>query len=266
MTATSSALARELVARLAVAGADPVPAKVLREELWPDELEPEVNKGQPLYQLVSRARSWLLGGSGTKEEKEGIIEYLKPRTQHEGGSYRLRGVWVDLVAFRQAAGQGSRESLEEALRLYDGGLLAGQESERHFRWVSTGDFRDAERFRFYAAAANLAEGLLADGDPDLALTVLDRALSAREGAAIEELARLAMRCEAAKGSADGIRRRYGRLCAALERDEASGETAQLCQELLASLDGPAARPRPPTVRKGVPGLHVVAGRSASVAD
>jgi nucleoid-associated protein YgaU len=260
MTATSSALARELVARLAVAGS--VPAKVLRKDLWPDDLEPEVNKNQPLFQLISRARAWLRGG-GIKEE---VIEFIKARTESEGGSYSLRGVWVDLVAFRQAIGMGSREGLEEAVRLYTGELLAGQESDRHFRWVLTGDFRDDERFRFFRAAADLARMLL-DDDPDQALDVLDRALSEEGATAVEELACLAMRCEAAKGNVDGIRRRYGRLCAALERDEASGETAQLYRELLAGLDRPPApRPRPPSVRQGGPDLRVVAGRSASAVD
>jgi hypothetical protein len=92
------------------------------------------------------------------------------------------------------------------------------------------------------------------------LVVLDRALETRDGTSVEDLAAVAMRCEAARGSADGVRRRYGRLCAALEAEEASAQTAELCKSLLESLET-APFPRPPASPKA--GLHLV-GRQGRV--
>jgi DNA-binding SARP family transcriptional activator len=250
MAATTSARARELPARLAVAGG-PVPMTELLEDLWPDDLDAQVTKVQPLFQLVTRARGWLRGEA--KADLLPVIEHI-PGSTRAGGAYRLNGVWVDVAAFRAAAARGTREGFEEAFELYGGELLAGQESETHYRWVKAGGYRDTERFRLYAVVAHLAGALLDDGDPERALAVLDRALETRDGLAIEDLAALAMRCEAAKGNADGVRRRYGRLCAALEQDAASAQTAELCRSLLESLD--RVRPAGPMPRG--PGLSVVA--------
>jgi hypothetical protein len=251
MSGTTSALARELAARLAVAYPAPVPARELRADLWPDDLDPEVNKVQPLYQLVSRARVWL--GWGDKDNP--IIEHLPGRTRQEGGSYRLREAWVDLLAFRKAAAGETPEALQEALELYSGDLLAGQESDSHFRWAVADGYRDEERFRFFGVVARLAEFLLGQGDPDRALSVLDRAFATRDGTAVEELGCLAMRCEAARGSADGVRRRYSRLCAALEQDEASAKTVELLKQLLVSLELRVPRSRTPAGART--GLRVV---------
>jgi DNA-binding SARP family transcriptional activator/LysM repeat protein len=255
LSATSSASARELVARLAVAHPDRVSGKVLREDLWPDDLDPQNDREQALFQTVSRARRWLLGTSA----KGGEVIQLLP-----GGWYALRGVWVDVAAFRAKAGQGSRAALQEALDLYRGPLLAGQETDTHYRWVTTGDFRDQERFRSYRVLAGLAEAALSDGDAEGALAVLEAALADRDGAAIEGLACLAMRAEAARGSADGVRRRYGRLVRALEVEEASGATVELYRGLLASLEQDRSRRRRPAPIP--PALHVVSPSTPSVSS
>jgi LysM repeat protein/DNA-binding SARP family transcriptional activator len=258
MATTDSALARELSARLAVAGTS-VPMRELLEDLYPDDLDAQVTKVQPFFQSVTRARRWLLGAS-KGEASTTIIENQPGRTRAEGASYCLRGVWVDVAAFRAAAGRGTRQGLEEACKLYAGELLAGQESETHYRWVKAGGYRDAERFRFYGVVVRLAQDLLAEGDPDRALEILDRALETRDGTSVEDLAAMAMRCEAARGNADGVRRRYARLCSALEADEASAPTAELCRSLLESLE---TAPPPRSPRSPQTGLHLV-GREGQV--
>jgi hypothetical protein len=160
MGATSSARARELSARLAVADA-PVPMGELLEDLWPDDIDARVTKVQPLFQLVTRARGWLLGNA--KDDSSSIIEH-QPGSTRAQGSYRLQGVWVDVAVFRAAAGRETRQGLEEALKLYGSDLLSGHESEVHYRWVKAGGYRDTERFRFYAVVAP-RRGPLGGGRP-----------------------------------------------------------------------------------------------------
>jgi DNA-binding SARP family transcriptional activator/LysM repeat protein len=261
-----SAQARELVAYLAVAG-DWVSANELREILWADDLDPTLRRN-PLYQQVSKARAWLLGNI----KDASIIEHRDGKNGNPG-SYRLLA-WVDVVAFRALAARGTPDALEEAAGLYRGELLAGQDSDDHYQWVRRDGQREAERDRYHAVVARLAESLMKDGKPAKALSVLEPALGTRDGAATEGLARIAMRCEAALANGDGVRRRYGRLTAALEQEKASAETSDLLEGLLASLERspqpptpprPSGRRRPSEAPADVPSLRVVNDSEMSAA-
>jgi hypothetical protein len=88
-----------------------------------------------------------------------------------------------------------------------------------------------ERSRYLGAAGRLAEALLDSDDASKALSVLEPALLG-EGAAWEPLVRIAVRCEAALGNPEGIRRRVGALEDAIGEDRVSGETRDLAQSLL----------------------------------
>jgi DNA-binding SARP family transcriptional activator len=233
LTDTTSAQARELVAFLAVAG--PTSAVRLREILWPEEHDAGDVRRQSLHPLVSKARAWI----GTSDAEDPVV--------HENGIYRLGSqVWVDVAAFRSAAASGDPASLEEALGLY-GELLDGQDSGRRFGWVKAEGYRDAERCRYLGAVGRLAEALLDSGDARKALSVLEPALLG-EGAAWEPLVRIAVRCEAALGNPEGIRRRVGALEDAIGEDKVSAETRDLARSLLTPRRRPAPEP---------PGLRVV---------
>jgi DNA-binding SARP family transcriptional activator/LysM repeat protein len=212
--------ARELVARLAVSGA-PMEAGDLRELLWPDEVDARTSdrRRRSLNSVISRARSWL-GGP----------EHL-PRTGDD--SYRLADVWVDVQAFRGAVTRGD---FAEAVALYAGDLLPGLTWE----WVDRA--RDAERSRYFGAAAGLARQRLDAGDPHGVIAALEPALEG-EGGAVEALVQLAMRAESAAGNPDGVRRRLRQLTAALRQDP-SAETMGLAAELIASHSA-SPRQRPP---------------------
>lgn len=260
-----SAKARELVAYLAAAG-DWVSTKKLREILWPDDLDPGSRIDQ-LHQQASKARAWLLG-----KDKDPIIESRSAKNGNPG-AYRLLA-WVDVVAFRALVAQATPGALEEAARLYRGELLKGQDSEDHYRWVRVDGLRESEQDRYFAAAATLAESLLEKSEPVKALSVLEPALGTLRGAATEALARIAMRCEAAQANSDGVRRRYGRLTAALEQDHASAQTRNLLESLLASLEHSphlpspnrsGARRRPSELTGEVPSLHVVSDSEMAAA-
>jgi hypothetical protein len=233
LTDTTSAQARELVAFLAVAG--PTSAVRLREILWPEEHDAGDVRRQSLHPLVSKARAWI----GTPDAEDPVV--------HEDGIYRLGSqVWVDVAAFRSAVASGDPASLQEAIGLY-GELLDGQDSGRRFGWVKAEGYRDAERSRYLGAAGRLAEALLDSGDAGKALSVLEPGLLG-EGAAWEPLVRIAVRCEAALGNPEGIRRRVGALEDAIGEDKVSAETRDLARSLLA----PRRRPAPEQ-----PGLRVV---------
>jgi DNA-binding SARP family transcriptional activator/LysM repeat protein len=230
---TTSAQARELVAFLAVAGA--TSAVRLREILWPEEHDAGDVRRQSLHPLVSKARAWI----GTPDAEDPVV--------HENGIYRLGSqVWVDVAAFRSAVASGDLASLQEAIALY-GELLDGQDSGRRFGWVKAEGYRDAERSRYLGAAGRLAEALLDSGDPGKALSVLEPALLG-EGAAWEPLVRIAVRCEAALGNPEGIRRRVAALEDAIGEDKVSPETRDLARSLLTPRRRPAA---------DQPGLRVV---------
>jgi DNA-binding SARP family transcriptional activator len=227
LTDTTSAQARELVAFLAVAG--PTSAVRLREILWPGEHDAGDVRRQSLHPLVSKARAWI----GTPSAEDPVV--------HENGIYRLGSqVWVDVAAFRSAVASGDPASLQEAIGLY-GELLDGQDSGRRFGWVKAEGYRDAERSRYLGAAGRLAEALLDSGDAGKALSFLEPALLG-EGAAWEPLVRMAVRCEAALGNPEGIRRRVGALEDAIGEDKVSAETWDLARSLLA----PRRRPPPST--------------------
>lgn len=241
LTDTTSAQARELVAFLAVAG--PTSAVRLREILWPEEHDAGDVRRQSLHPLVSKARAWI----GTADAEDPVV--------HENGIYRLGSqVWVDVAAFRSAVASGDPASLQEAIALY-GDLLDGQDSGRRFGWVKAEGYRDAERSRYLGAAGRFAESLLDSGDAGKALSVLEPPLLG-EGAAWEPLVRIAVRCEAALGNPEGIRRRVGALEDAIGEDKVSAETRDLARSLLA----PRRRPAPEQ-----PGLRVVANDQASAA-
>jgi hypothetical protein len=229
------------VAFLAVAG--PTSAVRLREILWPEEHDAGDVRRQSLYPLVSKARAWV----GTPDAEDPVV--------HGDGVYRLGSqVWVDVAAFRSAAASGDPASLEEAIALY-GELLDGQDSGRRFGWVKAEGYRDAERSRYLGAAGRLAEALLDSGDAGRALSFLEPALLG-EGAAWEPLVRMAVRCEAALGNPEGIRRRVGALEDAIGEDKVSAETRDLARSLLA----PRRRPAPEQ-----PGLRVVPDDQMSAA-
>jgi hypothetical protein len=238
LTDTTSAQARELVAFLAVAG--PTSAVRLREILWPEEHDAGDVRRQSLHSLVSKARAWI----GTPDAEDPVV--------HEDGIYRLGSqVWVDVAAFRSAVASGDPASLQEAVGLY-GELLDGQDSGRRFGWVKAEGYRDAERSRYLGAAGRLAETL---GDAGKALSVLEPALLG-EGAAWEPLVRIAVRCEAALGNPEGIRRRVGALEDAIGEDKVSAETRELARSLLAPRRRPAPDPS---------GLRVVPNDQVSAA-
>lgn len=239
LTATTSAQARELVAFLAVAG--PTSAVRLREILWPEEHDAGDVRRQSLHPLVSKARAWI----GTAGAEDPVV--------HEDGIYRLGSqVWVDVAAFRSAVASGDLASLQVAIGMY-GELLDGQDSGRRFGWVKAEGYRDAERSRYLGAAGRLAEALLDSGHAGKALSVLEPALVG-EGAAWEPLVRIAVRCEAALGNPEGIRRRVGALEDAIGEDKVSAETRDLARCLLA----PRRRPAPEQ-----PGLRVVPDERAA---
>ena len=157
----TSAIARTLLAALAVAGPPGVSVGTLRERIWGargDDLSESA-----VGVAVHRLRRWLRDSVGDAV----TVAYVRDR-------YVLQGAGTDAAAFRtlvkRAAGAEPPErarTLEQALALWRGRALEDVPAEA----VDPGTVAQLERERI-TAATDHARAALASGDPERALPVL----------------------------------------------------------------------------------------------
>jgi DNA-binding SARP family transcriptional activator len=221
--------ARELLAFLLAHGGAPVLRETVAEALWP-----EGDLDQVSHQLSNAAyylRRTL--ASAAAEVDNRVLVTANQRYHLRSGLFRVDVDAFDAHVARAEKLQGYEALVEyeRALAIYAGDFM-GDEA---FEWAEV--YRRDYQKRFVTAAHRAARLAFDSRDPKLALRFYD-AILARDPID-EEAARGIMRCHAALGDTNAVRRTYKALTAALRREleddgaEPLPETTKLLEDLAA---------------------------------
>lgn len=221
---------RELLALLVARGGAPTSRQEAADALWPD-LPWDASVKHMMSNAATALRATLRTAAGRRDMQPVLLS---------GGRYVLQQGLVrsDLDAFdtalRRAASLPDEEALphyERALRLYDGDFLEAEP----FSWLEHYHAEYRRRFLEGARRAGAIAGSL--GEMDRAQACFRAAIE--QEPADEEAARGLMRCLAAAGDRNGVRKVYHTLAAALQdalddpTAAPSAETRVLLTELTA---------------------------------
>ncbi len=220
--------ARELLAFLIAHGGAPVLRETVAEALWP-----EGDLDQVSHQLSNAAyylRRTL--SSAAPEVDNRVLVTANQRYHLRSGLFRVDVDAFDAHVARADKLQGYEALVEHerALAIYTGDFM-GDEA---FEWAEV--YRRDYQKRFVTAAHRAARLAFDSRDPKLAIRFYD-AIVARDPID-EEAVRGIMRCHAALGDTNAVRRTYKALTAALRREleddgaEPLPETTKLQDELV----------------------------------
>jgi DNA-binding SARP family transcriptional activator len=217
------AKSRELLAYLVAHPAGAAKERIL-EELWP-EIEP----GQGVARFDRTASQVRTQARGTESPRMFL--------ERVGDSYRLEreAWWVDAWEFERLIEEARRSGdqadsvakFRNAASLYRGEFC----DDQYYSWAEP--IRERYRNLLIEASARLADLLSGGGEPEEALSVLDRAIHADP--VCEDLARRAMVIEASLGRRAAAISRYRKLEAILEEElgvEPDPETQTLIHKLV----------------------------------
>ncbi len=219
--------ARELLAFLLAHGGAPVLRETVAEALWP-----EGDLDQVSHQL-SNAAYYLrrtLASAATEVDNR-VLVTANQRYHLRSGLFRVDVDAFDAHVARAEKLQGYEALVEyeRALAIYTGDFM-GDEA---FEWAEV--YRRDYQKRFVTAAHRAARLAFDSRDPKLAICFYD-AILARDPID-EEAVRSIMRCHAALGDTNAVRRTYKALTTALRREleddaaEPLPETTKLLDEL-----------------------------------
>ena len=205
----------DLLKMLVALGGREVPEQSLLEGLWPDA---EGDTAAHAFEMLVKRLRTLVGHSDALVVKAGTLT-LNPRL-----------CWVDAWAFERAMGQAARDrtSLEQAIALYAGSFLSGDEEP----WaVST---RERLRRKFLLSVTRLGKAHEEQQEWEQALQWYGRGLDVDDLA--EEFYRGLMQCHAQLGRRAEAAATYQRCRRALVAGlglTPSSQTEQLYRQLLA---------------------------------
>ena len=228
--------ARELLAFLLAHGGAPVLRETVAEALWP-----EGDLDQVSHQLSNAAyylRRTLASAAADVDNR--VLVTANHRYHLRSGLFRVDVDAFDAHVARAEKLQGYEALVEyeRALAIYTGDFM-GDEA---FEWAEV--YRGDYQKRFVTAARRAARLAFDSRDPKLAIRFYD-AILARDPID-EEAVRGIMRCHAALGDTNAVRRTYKALTTALRREleddgaEPLPETQKLVDELIG---GPALQSR-----------------------